>query len=89
MKPPHVGLSEEQVDEHILGLILASHFSLKKGMALFGERAEKATTKELQAIHDMGTYGFQDASKLSKLKATETPNAGITLIRCRKEGWAH
>ena len=53
---PPVGLAEKQVDEHIFGLTLASHFPLKKGIELFGDRAEKSTTKELQAIHDMGTY---------------------------------
>ena len=42
---PPVGLAEEQADEHILGLILASHFPIKKGIALFGKRAEKTTTK--------------------------------------------
>ena len=54
--PPPVGLAEEQVDERIMGVILASHISLKKGIELFGKRAKKSTTKELQAINDMGTY---------------------------------
>ena len=54
--PPPVGFTEEQADDHIMGVILAQHFSLKKGIALFGDKAEQATTAELQAIHDMGTY---------------------------------
>ena len=66
MIPPPVGLAEEQVDEHIMGIILALYLSLKKGIELFGDRSEEATTKELQAIHDMVTYKPQDASKLSK-----------------------
>ena len=45
---------------------MASHFPLKKGIALFGDKAEKATTEELQAIHDMGTYEPLDASKLTR-----------------------
>ena len=40
-------------------------FLPKKGIKLFGERAEKATRKELQAIHGMGTYKPLDASKLT------------------------
>ena len=50
-----------------MGGILVSHFSLKNSIELFGNRAEKTTTKELQQIHDMGTYEPQDASNsLSK-----------------------
>ena len=30
--PPHVKLADEQVDEHVIGVILASHFFLKKGI---------------------------------------------------------
>ena len=45
---------------------MAQHFSLKKGIALFGDKAEQATTEELQAIHDMGTYEPLDASKLTR-----------------------
>ena len=45
---------------------MAEHFPLKKGIALFGDRAEQATTEELQAIHDMGTYEPLDASKLTR-----------------------
>ena len=64
--PPPVGLTEEQLDDHIMGVILAQHFPLKKGIALFGDKAEQATTEELQAIHDMGTYEPLDASKLTR-----------------------
>ena len=77
MIPPHVGLTEEQVDEHILGLVIASYFPLKKGIELFGERAQKATTKELQATNNMSTHKLQDAPKLSK---QEKPQATESLL---------
>ena len=64
--PLYLGLTEEQLDDHIMGVIMASHFPLKKGIALFGDKAGKATEKELQAIHDMGTYEPLDASKLTR-----------------------
>ena len=64
--PPPVGLTEEQLDDHNMGVILAQHFSLKKGITLFGNKAEQATTVELQAIRDMGTYEPLDVSKLSR-----------------------
>ena len=53
--PPPIGLTEEQLDDHIMGVILAQHFSLKKGIALFGDKAEQAITAELQAVLNMGT----------------------------------
>ena len=53
--PPPVGFAEEQLDDHIMGIVMAEHFSLKKGIKLFGHKAEDATTEELRAIHDMGT----------------------------------
>ena len=46
-EPSPVRLAEEQVDGHIMGVILALHFSLKKGIELLGNRAEKSTLKEL------------------------------------------
>ena len=45
--PPPVGLTEEQLDDHIMEVILAQYFSLKKGIALFGDKAEQATTVKL------------------------------------------
>ena len=39
---PHVGLAEEQLNDHIMGVTMASYFPLKKGIALFGEKAENS-----------------------------------------------
>ena len=46
-KSTPVGFTKKQLDDHILGVIMASNFSLKKGIPLFGNRAEQATTDEL------------------------------------------
>ncbi len=54
------------VDKHIVGLIMAHQYSMKKGIELFGERAEKALLKELKRIHDMDTYTPMDHSKLTR-----------------------
>ena len=59
-------MAEEQLDGHLMGIIPASLFPLKKGIGFFGERVETATTKELQAIYNMGTYEPQYASKPTK-----------------------
>jgi hypothetical protein len=59
------GLDEEEVNEHILGVILLHQYNLKKGLELFGEKGELATVKELKQIHDMGTYVPLEAGKLT------------------------
>ena len=58
-------LTEAQVEDHIMGVIFAHQYTLEKGLEKVGARAEKATTKELKQIHDMGTYQHMDANKLS------------------------
>ena len=47
---------DDNLTKHFLGVILVQQYNLKKGLELFGERAEEATTKELHQIHDFGTY---------------------------------
>ena len=49
-------MTEEQSDAHIVGSIFAQHFSLKKGLELFGEKADAAVHKKLTHIHNMDTY---------------------------------
>ena len=44
-------MEDWEVDEHTTGLVMAHQYSLKKGVELFGERAEDATVKELSQIH--------------------------------------
>ena len=56
---------EEEINAHIMGVVLVENYNMKKGLELFGERGEKAVTKELQNIHDTNTYEPIDASNLS------------------------
>ena len=56
----------DSLTDHLLGVILVQQYNLKKGLELFGDRAEAATTKELQQIHDFGTHVPQDAKELSR-----------------------
>ena len=48
--------------------VLKVTLTLSKSVTLFLSlhKAEEATTEELQAIHDMGTYEPLDASKLTR-----------------------
>ncbi len=59
-------MDKYNLDKHIVGLIMAHQYSMKKGTKLFGERAENALLKELKQIHDMDTYTLMDPNKLTK-----------------------
>ena len=85
-------MGEDEICEHIVGLIMAQQYTLKKGLELFGEKAEEAAIKELQQIHDMDTYTPMDPKTLSfeeKKKAlsalfflTEKRNGDIKARKC-------
>ena len=49
-------MTETQTDAHIIGVILARKYGIKKGMDLFGEKADAAVVKELTQIHELETY---------------------------------
>ena len=53
--PPRV-MTEEESDAHVVGVIFAQHWSMKKGRELFGDRADEAIRKELNQIQDHTTY---------------------------------
>ena len=71
--------------EHLLGVILVQQYNLKKGLELFGDRAEVATTKELQQIHDFGTYVPQEAKSLSRAERTKALSALMFIWRREME----
>ena len=58
-------MPEEEIEAQILGLIMVEHYSMKKGIDLFGDRAETAVTKELKKINDMNTYKPKHAHDLT------------------------
>ena len=65
-------MNDKDLEEQMLGVILVQQYTLKKGMELFGDRAKEATTKELQQIHDFGTYVpvmQKDLTREEKIKA--------------------
>ena len=45
----------------ILGVIMIQQYNLRKGLELYGDKAEAATVKELSQIHEMGKYVPSDA----------------------------
>ena len=40
-------MTDDEVNHHIIGVVMAQHFSLKAGLKKFGVPGEEATTKEL------------------------------------------
>ena len=49
-------LGKKDTNLCVLGVIMAQQFSLKAGMQKFGNRGEKAVSKELTQLHDKIAY---------------------------------
>ena len=76
-------MEQGDIDEHIVGLIMAHQYTLKKGIELFGEKAEEATVKELKQIHDMDTYTPLDPKTLTKEEKNKALSALFFLTEKR------
>jgi hypothetical protein len=63
--PPPTELSPKETDSHILGVILANQYNLKKGKELFGDRCDKAVMAELSEIDGLETHEPQKIEDLS------------------------
>ena len=74
---------DDSLTEHLMGVILVQQYNLKKGLELFGDRAEVATTKELQQIHDFGTYVPQEAKLLSRAERVKALSALMFIVEKR------
>ena len=64
-------ISQEDVEAHVLGIIMVQQFSLRAGIKKFGEKATESISKELQQIHDMGTYEPVDPDKMTAAQRAE------------------
>ena len=60
-----LSMSEEEIEAHTMGVVLIDFLNTKKGINVFGKRAETAVMKYIKNIHDMNTYKPMDASKLT------------------------
>ena len=76
-------MADWEVEEHILGLVMVQQYSIKKGVELFGERAEAATLKELTQLHDMDTYVPLFAGDLTKEERRKALEAFFFLVEKR------
>ena len=73
-------ISERDLDKYILEVVFAQQYILRKGLEVFGDKAEKATSSELQQIHDMEVYQPMDAAKLTKKERMEALSALMFII---------
>ena len=46
-------------------VVLIDHFNMKKGINIFGDRADTAVMKDIHNIHDMKNYKLMDASTMT------------------------
>jgi hypothetical protein len=71
---------------HVMGVILAQQYSVNKGIKLFGERATDAISKELQQLHDYGTYTPIHAHELTREERKDALSSLMFLTekRCGK-----
>jgi len=56
--------TKDEQEEYIMAIIMVQ-YSVKKGLEVFGERGEKAVSKELHQFHDMNVFSPLDAAELS------------------------
>ena len=56
---------EAHTDDHIIGVILVQQYGLKKGIEIFGKKADAAVVKELTQIQELETYEPITASDMS------------------------
>ncbi len=64
-------ISKDDVEAHVLGIIMVQQFSLRAGIKQFGDKATKSISKELQQIHDMGNYEPMDSDKMTTAQRVE------------------
>ena len=58
-------MSEEDCKAHVMAVLMAEHYSMKKAKELFGDSADDAIMKELKQIHSFETYEPLKASNLT------------------------
>ena len=59
-------ISAEEMDYHIIGVVLDQKFSLKDGLKKFGNTGEESSVKGLTQLHDMTTFITLDPNILTR-----------------------
>ena len=77
------GMSAKDITLHILGVIMAEQYSIKRGLKVFGKEGEKAVTKELSQMHDMVVYTPVHAHELTREQKVQALESLIFLTKKR------
>jgi len=76
-------MTDDDITEHVIGLLLLNQHNLKKDLKLFGLPGEKAVTKELQQLHETETYIPMVPKKLSRIDRFKALSALMFLVEKR------
>ena len=57
-------MTEEQIESHLVGVVVAQQCSMKRARELFGDKADATEMRELNQIHDFETYAQIKAGDL-------------------------
>ena len=74
-------ITKEEVNYHVLGVIMSHQFSLNVGLKKFGDEGKVAATKVLKQLHNRVTYVPMDASKMIKGQRKEAMRSQIFLTK--------
>ena len=78
-------MNGEEGKAHVVGLVLAQMYSLRKGTELFGEKAEQATMTELSQIDDFETYRPLHKHDLSEQDRRDALESTIKVTKKRAD----
>ena len=82
-------MTSEESEAHVVGLVLAQMYSLRKGTELFGEKAEQATMTELTQIDDFETYKPIHKHELSEQDRRDALESMIKVTEKRADEEGH
>ena len=83
-------MKDKECKEHVVGLILAKMYNLRKGTELFAEKAEQATKTEPPQIDDFETYRLLHKHDLSELDRKDGLESMLKVTeKCADESGHH
>lgn len=79
----HAPMTDEEVQEHIIGIFMVLQFFYHKVVKKFGRQAKTVVSKELRQMHDIATVMPVDSKLLTKQQRAEALASYIFLTEKR------
>jgi hypothetical protein len=73
----------EGVVIHVVGVIMAQQYTIRKGLKLFGDGGRQAVTKELTQLHNMATYTPMHKHELTREQRVQALSSLMFLTQKR------